>query len=178
MNSLKGLSNEFICMMIMTKISPDTLRLAIIVGVVLPGVGHIYLGQIKRGIYVVGLFIFIGIFSAALVPYIQNYLTTAYIIPGSRHTTPEEQQQIIQQATTITTLSTTIVSIMPLIVWIWAIRDLRRIIKKNDWGPIDKLEPPELQVKPVNSHDGKFCQNCGNYVDKNSPTCNKCGFKF
>ena len=131
----------------MVKMSSDTLRLAIILGVVLPGVGHIYLGQIKRGIKVVLLLIFSGSISGFLQTFFPPIISP-------------------------------IVSFIPLIVWIWQIKDLRRIIKKLTGRSVEELEPPHLEIDPINPTDGNICQECGKRVNKESSVCDNCGLKL
>jgi TM2 domain-containing membrane protein YozV len=146
----------------MVKISSDTLRLAVILGVVVPGVGHIYLGQIKRGIKIVLLIILSGTLSAAIFSYLTTILNR-FAIGGIDF---------------LFSLIAPAVSLIPIIVWVWQIRDLRRIIKKLTGYSVEELEPPTLEVGTVNLNNGTVCPSCGKGVNNESRICANCGLKL
>jgi hypothetical protein len=65
-----------------------------------------------------------------------------------------------------------------LIVWIWQIRDLRRIIKKLTGRSVEELEPPYLQVGGNNPSGEKICPSCRRHISIESTICDNCGFKL
>lgn len=141
----------------MVEISSDTLRMAIILGVVLPGVGHMYLGQIKQGIKIVIVLVLSGTISGVAFSYFAN------IIGGSDF---------------VISLIAPAISLIPLIVWIWQIRDLRRIIKRLTGHSVEELEPPHLETATHNPNETSVCPDCGKSVSKSLQICDNCGFKL
>jgi TM2 domain-containing membrane protein YozV len=154
----------------MAKISSDTLRIAIILGVVLPGVGHMYLGQINRGIKIVMLLIFTGTVSAVLFSYV-NTVINMLVSQGPSPALELERTYILN-------IVAPAISLIPLIVWVWQVRDLRQIIKKLAGYSIDQLEPPLLEMGINDSKEGITCPACGRSKDKESQICGYCGFRL
>lgn len=146
----------------MVKISSDTLRMAIILGVVLPGVGHMYLGQINRGIKIVLLLIFSGTVSAVLFSYVNTVINML----------------VSQGPLFIVNLVAPAISLIPLIVWVWQIRDLRKIIKGLAGYSVDQLEPPLLEIGINDTKENITCPACGKPKDKESQECGYCGFRL
>jgi hypothetical protein len=69
------------------------------------------------------------------------------------------------------------ISLIPLIVWIWQIRDPRQIIRKLTGRSVEELDPLHFEMEYSNPNDGIICQGCGKRVSKESIICDKCGFK-
>jgi TM2 domain-containing membrane protein YozV len=152
----------------MVKISSDTLRIAIILGVVLPGVGHMYLGQINRGIKIVLLLIFSGTVSAVLFSYVNTFIS---MLASQGPFTESDPYFIVN-------LVAPAISLIPLIVWVWQVRDLRKIIKGLAGYSIDQLEPPLLEVGITDPKENITCPACGKSKDKESQVCGYCGFRL
>jgi hypothetical protein len=144
----------------MVEISSDTLRMAIILGVVLPGVGHMYLGQVKRGIKIVIALVLSGTISGVAFSYFVNVTNTGF------------------DSTFVINLISPAISLIPLIVWVWQIRDLRRVIKRMTGHSIEELEPPHLEGESYSPKEISICPDCGKSINKNLQICDNCGFKL
>jgi hypothetical protein len=140
------------------QVSSDTARLAIVLGAVLPGVGHLYIGKIKRGVYIILLLLVAGTVSTASFSLLYALFTNLQDVPNL-----------------LNTISTVLV-LIPIIVWVLQIRDLRGIIKKKIGYTIDELEPPHTEIKTDNPNDGTVCPGCGKQINKESKFCKNCGF--
>src|SRR6476659_6669758 len=103
----------------MSKIALDSVRLAIILGAILPGVGHIYLGEIKKGIRIIIIIILFGIVS-------NSFFQTFYSIFN----------------TTLTIGLIQLSTLIPLVIWIWQFKDLNKVIKKITGRSMEEIGPP------------------------------------
>ena len=152
----------------MAEISSDTARLAIVLGAVLPGIGHLYIGKIRRGVYVILILLFTGTVSSAL------YATFTNIINAPGNSRLEDFSPPFG-VIFITNIIGPSLALIPLIAWVLQIRDLRKIIKKKIGRTIDELEPPHSEIKASNPNDGTVCSGCGRYINRESKVCNNCG---
>ena|SRR5690348_2604440 len=102
----------------------DRKTIAIIMGVFVPGAGHILMGLTRRGIIIVISAVLLGYISSPLVSTLTRILEAPafHLVPFN-----SSMAQIVDTAFgLINSISPTIV---PAIIWIWQLKDLLKITK-------------------------------------------------